>query len=94
MATKLFPPNASRVELNTSNKVNSRIYEQTEERVSKYVPTPNTLHDILSFLTFSKKLINISIKLTVSSQRYSRELSLKQVIINSNLLNNPAIKIY
>lgn len=37
MATKLFPPNALRVELSTSNKVNSRIYEQTEERVSKFV---------------------------------------------------------
>jgi hypothetical protein len=36
MATKLFPPNALRVELSTSKKANSRIYEQTEERVSRF----------------------------------------------------------
>jgi hypothetical protein len=36
MPTNLFPPNAIRVELSTSNKANHNINEQTQERVTKY----------------------------------------------------------
>lgn len=53
--TGLIPPNNKRVEMHTSNKINKRIAQRTEENIKEFFSFCTRNTGLVSTATFNKK---------------------------------------